>query len=321
MAAGAPSLIAPPAAAPEPKARQRLLGYGNAGGILLFLAPGLIGYLVLLLLPSLSSLVISLFHWTGFGVSPALVGSDNFARLAQDPVIPIAIANGVRNIFLAVAVQVPIGLILGYVLSRRVRGGRVFLFFYFLPVLIAEATLAYMWRAIYNSQSGILNEGLRALGFDWLIQPWLSGDGIVQWAVLLPGTWAWIGFNVVLFLTAIRGMSQDLLDAATVDGASPLQELRFVILPSIRGVYVTATALAIAGAVSPFLYPLLLTQGGPLDMTQSFMTYAWSKIFPLRYSPPDWGYGSAIAVLHFGIAIALTGLVWRFGRRGLQVGQ
>jgi ABC-type sugar transport system permease subunit len=149
----------------------------------------------------------------------------------------------------------------------------------------------------------------------------LSTDGIVQWTVLIPGTWAWVGFNVVLFLAAINGISQDLFDAATVDGASPLQELRYVILPGIRGVYVTATALAIAGAVSPFIYPLLLTGGGPLDWTQSFMTYAWQHISTgSSFRTPQWGYASAIGVAHFLFALVFAGLVWRIGRRGIEVG-
>jgi ABC-type sugar transport system permease subunit len=301
--------------------RARVTRYGSALGILAFLLPGFGAYLVLLFLPSLASILIALFEWSGITRNVRFVGLDNFARLADDPVIGIAIANALRNIALAVFVQVPIGLLLGYVLSRHVRGGRIFLFFFFLPVIVAEASLALMWRSIYQADIGPLNGLLHLVGLEQLIRPWLSEDGIVQWTVLIPGTWAWVGFNVVLFLTAINGVSRDLFDAATVDGATPVQEFRYVVAPSIRRVYVAATTLAIAGAVSPFLYPLILTQDGPLDMTQSFMTYAWQQIFPLGNGRPEWGYGSAIAVLHFAFAIVLSGLLWRFGRRGLEVGE
>jgi raffinose/stachyose/melibiose transport system permease protein len=301
--------------------RRPVTRYGSRVGILAFLLPGFIAYVVLLFLPSLASILVALFEWSGFARGIRFVGLDNFVRLTQDPVVGIAIANGLRNIALAVFLQVPIGLVLGYVLSRRVRGGRAFLFFFFLPVIVSEATLALMWRSIYQGDIGPLNGLLQAIGLEQLIRPWLSTDGIVQWTVLIPGTWAWVGFNIVLFLTAINGISRDLLDAATVDGATPLEEFRFVVAPSIRRVYVAATTLAIAGAVSPFLYPLILTQGGPLDMTQSLMTYAWQQIFPPGNARPEWGYGAAIAVLHFGFAIVLTGIVWRFGRRGLEVGE
>ena len=215
-----------------------------------------------------------------------------FRAAAKDPVIGIATVNALRNIALAVFVQVPVGLVLGYVLSRRVRGARAFLFFFFLPVIVSEATLALMWRSIYQADIGPLNGLLNAAGLEQLIRPWLSSDGIVQWTVLIPGTWAWVGLNVVLFLTAVHGISRDLLDAATVDGATPVQEFRYVVAPNIRRVYVAATMLAIAGAVSPFLYPRSSTQGGPLDMTQSFMTYAWQQVFPLGNGRPEWGYGS-----------------------------
>src|SRR5919201_5608550 len=137
--AAAPPQIAAPLPTPP---RRRLRGYGTRLGIVGFLLPGLGAYLLLLLLPSLASVGIALLQWSGLSPNFTFVGLENLDRLIRDPVLLVAMANALRSIFLAALIQVPLGLLLGYLLSRRVRGGRVFVFFYFLPVILAEATLA-----------------------------------------------------------------------------------------------------------------------------------------------------------------------------------
>jgi raffinose/stachyose/melibiose transport system permease protein len=294
--------------------RQR---YGSALGITLFLLLPLGGYALLNVYPSLLSIYFSFHEYTGVSRQMKFVGLHNFASMAQDPVVHTAVANGFRNLLLVLAIQVPLGFVLAFLLSRLARGAKVFVFFYFLPVIVSEVVLALMWRFIYQSQWGLLNSTLGALGLHSWTRAWLSDPNLTPWTVLIPGVWQWVGFNVVLFLAAIQGLPQEILDAAKIDGARGWQELFFVTLPMLRSVYVMATILAIAGSMGgPLGYPLILTDGGPFQSSQTLSLYIYQNISNNRAGAtagvPLWGYASALVLLNFALVSILSAISWRF---------
>lgn len=291
--------------------------YGSPLGIVLFLLLPIGSYVLLNVYPSLLSIYYSLNEYSGIG-KLTFVGLQNFTKMIEDPIVITAVINGFRNLFLVLVVQVPLGFILAFLLSR-VRGSKVFVLFYFMPVIISEVVLALMWRFILNSQWGLLNSLLRSIGLEALALKWLSDPQLAPWAVLLPGVWQWVGFNVVLFLAAIEGLPQELFDAAKIDGATSWQELRFITLPMLRRVYIMATILAIAGSIGgPLGYPLILTQGGPFQVSQTLSLYIYELISSRRAGQvgavPLWGYASAIVLLNFALVSILSGFTWRFRR-------
>ena len=299
------------------KSRRHLSGYGSSLAIFLFLLLPLGGYALLNVYPSLLSIYYSLNKYSGLG-QLEFVGLQNFASMVGDPRVHTAVINGFRNMFLVLVIQVPLGFILAFLLSRVTRGAKVFVFFFFLPVVVSEALLALLWRFIYNSEWGILNSFLRAAGLDFLALKWLSNPKLAPWAVLVPGVWQWVGFNVVLFLAAIEGLPQEVLEAAGIDGANGWQQLIYITLPMLRGMYVMATILAINGSVGGGLaYPLMLTQGGPFQVSYTLSYYIYGLIAP-RWGGgvARWGYAAAVVLLNFALVSVLSGVTWRF-RRGL----
>lgn len=300
----------------QAKPRRLRSGYGSNLGIFLFLLLPLGGYALLNVYPSLLSIYYSLNNYGGVG-DLEFVGLKNFISLTQDPRVRTAVINGFRNMFLVLVFQVPFGFALAFLLSRIVRGSRIFVFFFFLPVVVSEALLALLWRFVYNSEWGLLNSFLYAVGLDALALKWLSNPKLAPWAVLVPGVWQWVGFNVVLFLAAIEGLPQELFDAAKIDGATAWQELRYVTLPMLRGVYVMATILAINGSMGgPLAYPLMLTQGGPFGVSVTLSLYIYRLIAPGAHVA-RWGYAAAVVLLNFALVSILAGITWRF-RRGLE---
>jgi ABC-type sugar transport system permease subunit len=298
----------------KPAGRQ---AYGSPLGIALFLLLPVGGYALLNVYPSLLSIYYSFHEYTGASLQMRFAGLHNFASMAQDPVVRTAVVNGLRNLFLVLAIQVPLGFALAFLLSRLARGAKVFVFFYFLPVIVSEVVLALMWRFVYQSQWGLLNSILRGIGLDAWAQSWLADPNLAPWAVLVPGVWQWVGFNVVLFLAAIQGLPQEVLDAAKIDGAGGHQELLYVILPMLRTVYVMATILAIAGSMGgPLGYPLILTGGGPFQSSQTLSLYIYQNISGSRAGSaggvPLWGYASALVLLNFALVALLSGITWRF---------
>jgi raffinose/stachyose/melibiose transport system permease protein len=293
---------------------RRRSQYGSGWGIFLFLLPGLGVYTTLMLYPSALSLYYSVLDWEGGPVGRApFVGLDNFRALFDDPVVPKALGNNVRLIFLSWAFQLPVALILAFTLSRLRYGSGVYRFLFYLPVILPAATLALLWRFIFSgSEYGLLNNVLRGAGQEGWIQRWLSANGIVQWTTSFPAAWQFIGFFMVIFMAALAGIPEEYYEAAAIDGAGVWRQLRDITLPSIKPVYLSAMILALQGALGAYIYPLLMTEGGPLHLSETLISYSLYLLWVKR----TWGYGSAVAVLSFLLSILVVALIWRVGRRG-----
>ncbi len=286
--------------------------YGSGLGIFLFLLPGLGVYTLLMLYPSLLSLYFSILDWEGGPIAAApVVGLANFVALLKDPFVGLALGNNGRVLLLNWTFQLPAALLLAYVLSRLRRGAGVYRFLFYIPVVLPAATLALMWRFVFSGNDyGLLNNVLAGLGLEAWVQRWLSADGVVQWTTTFPAAWQHIGFFMVIFLAALAGIPEEYYEAAAIDGANAWQQLRYVTLPGLRPVYVSAMILALQGALGSFIYPVLMTKGGPLHLSETLISYSLYLLWVKKV----WGYGSAVAVLSFLLGIVAVVLVWRFGR-------
>jgi len=276
---------------------------------LAFLSPGLALYSALILYPTAQSIGYSFQDY--LGLKSRFIGIANFVELARDRLVWIGAGNNLRVLFLLVVFQLPIAVVLAYMLSRKPKVAGFFRFLYFIPGLVGAATMALMWGFIYQQDGGLLNALLKGVGLSGLVQPWLSRDGIVQWTVAIPGVYAGVGFMVIIYMAAISEIPDALYEAASLDGANGWQQLIHITLPSIWGVYLMTNVLAVTDALSAFVFPFILTQGGPLHRTETLTSYAvWQSFRNYRR-----GYGAAIAVFHFAIAVVATLLIRRFARR------
>jgi ABC-type sugar transport system permease subunit len=294
------------------RARRRSQ-YGSGLGIFLFLLPGVGVYTTLMLYPSLLSLYYSVLDWEGGPVSRApFVGLDNFREAFKDPVVAHALVNNARVLFLNWAFQLPIALILAFTLSRLRHGAALYRFLFFIPVILPVATLALLWRFIFSgNQYGLLNNALREVGRDDWIRPWLSGNGIVQWTTSFPAAWQFIGFFMVIFLAALAGIPEEYYEAAALDGAGAWRQLRDITLPGIKPVYISAMILSLQIALGAYIYPVLMTEGGPLHLSETMISYSLYLLWVKRV----WGYGSAVAAMTFLLTIVVSTVIWRIGRR------
>ena len=294
----------------RPKSRSHR--YGSPWGIFLFLLPGLGVYSLFMLYPSLLSLYYSVLDWEGGPVASApFVGLANFQHILQDPFLFTALGNNGRLLAMNWVFQLPLALLLAYILSRLSRGASLYRFVFYIPVVLPAATMALMWRFIFSGNNyGLLNNLLQRLNLENWVRPWLSGDGIVQWTTSFPASWVSVGFYMVIFLAALAGIPEEYYEAAAIDGANHWQQLIYITLPNIRGVYIYAMILALQAAFGGFIYPLLMTRGGPLHLSETLISYSLYLLWEQRI----WGYGSAVAALSFILGIFATGLVWRFAR-------
>ncbi|MHB0858688.1 MAG: carbohydrate ABC transporter permease [Anaerolineae bacterium] len=287
--------------------------YGSPAGILLFLLPAVGVYTALMLYPSLLSLYYSVLDWEGGPLRSApFVGLANFRQMLGDPIVPLALVNNARRLFLDWGFMLPIALMLAFVLSRLRHGASIYRFLFYIPVILPATTMALLWRFVLSgSDYGVLNSLLRLMEREEWVRPWLSGDGYVQWATSFPPSWQSVGFYMVIFLAALVGIPEEYYEAAAIDGASGWQQLLHITLPNIRGVYVSCMVLTLQGALGTFVYPLLMTKGGPAHLSETLISYS----LYLLWQKKTWGYGSAVATLSFLLGIVIVTLVWRYGRQ------
>lgn len=281
-----------------------LVGFG-------FVLPALAIYLFYFLLPVPLSSYYSLFRWDGMSPLEHFRGLDNFRILMRDPVMWQSLLNNVRLVVLSIMIQLPIGLILGLIVSSRLRGLGTFKLLYFLPMTISAVAIGLTWKFIYSPQYGLINNVLRAVGLDSLTQGWLGEPNLAFGAVVAAVSWQYIPFYMVIFAAALAGIPRQLTESAYIDGASGFQSFVHVTFPLLGTTIRTAMVLSLTGSLKYFALIFVMTGGGPNHASELMATYMYKQAF----GNFNMGYGSAIAVLMFLIAIILTVAILRVGRK------
>jgi raffinose/stachyose/melibiose transport system permease protein len=274
--------------------KSHLVAYG-------FILPAFIIHLCIITLPSLSTLVMSLFDWNGLGKAE-FIGFDNFVEIfTKDSVVKLAVIHNLE--WLAVFVTVP--LILGFIVAilvSRIKRFQMFLrTVYFMPYVISAVVAGRIWTAYMNPFYG-LNTIFGKMGFEKLSKVlWLGEPKIALFSVAFVDNWHWWGFVMVLFLGALQQVDPTLYEAARVDGANSLQELIHVSIPGIRQTIAFVLIMTIMWSFLTFDYVYVMTNGGPANSTEILATWIYKNAF-VKYRA---GYANALCVLQSGICIIL----------------
>jgi len=298
---------------------QKAKLYGSRWTLVLYLMPALVLYSVLSFLPSLLSVIYSFNRWRGL---VPLYGTFNhfiyYRRMFHDSVVLTGLENIGRAIVLMVGFSIPVGLGLAFILSRYVRGTTLFRTLFFIPQIVSIALIALVFRLFLTTDAG-LNGFLKLVGLGGWIRPWLSQVGLAPWIVNSPAAWMQVGFAVVLFVAAIRGIDGSLFEAAEVDGATKWQQLWHVTLPAIRGMVVLVFAITVISATQIYVFQLLMptTPGGPFNTTQTVGSYGVGyTTASINYvSLPNFGYATALSSLMCALSAVGAVLIFLVGKR------
>jgi multiple sugar transport system permease protein len=282
--------------------REALAGY-------LFLLPNLIGLLVFLAVPLVTSL------WTSFtnddgGKNVKFIGLQNYFDAFGDATFRQAVGNtGVFLLgFLPLSILPALGL--AVMLNSHIRGKTVFRVVFFLPVVASVVGVSLLWRWLFQYDFGPINQFLGVFGIGkihWLERP--------EWAmisVIIVASWQSIGYNMVLFLAGLQGIPKQLYEAAVVDGATEWQQFRRVTLPLLTpaGFFVLVTSL-IKG-LQVFSEPATIFNGG--SPANSALTVVWD-LYQEGFRYFNYGYAAAIAWLLFLVIFAVTLIQFRLSER------
>lgn len=284
-------------------ARARSAGHGGAlrrvpPVVWVFLLVPLAVELFWVFWPAMNSFSLSLTSWKGVGAAEP-VGLQNYQRLVSDPIFLTALRNNVIWVIGFGGLSVAGGLALAVALNRPGRGVGFYRSAIYLPMVISLAVTGLFWRVMYQPD-GPIDAGLGALGLDWLQRQWLADPDTALYAVLIAAVWRQVGYIMVLYLAGLKGTDPTLEEAAAVDGASAWQRFWRIVMPQLRGVNTVVFAVTVIDSLRTFDIVWAMTRGGPYNTTQLLSTYMFQQGFTLV----NLGYGSAIAVVIFLLAIA-----------------
>jgi multiple sugar transport system permease protein len=272
----------------------------------LFIAPGVLGFLIFSLGPVLFSLAMSFMDY-GVVTAPKFVGLGNWRVIfsfTEDPLIWQSLRVTTYYALGSVGLGVISALAVAMLMNQRVFGIYVFRTIYYMPSVIAGVPVAMLWLWIFNPTFGVLNTALAWFGIQgpqWLFDPvWVIPAFIVM------SLWS-IGGAMVIYLAALQGVPQHLYEAADLDGANVLAKFRHVTLPMLSPVIFFNVILSIIGSFQAFTQAFIMTQGGPANASLFYVLYLYRNAF--QYF--KMGYASAMAWLLLVIIMALTLLVFR----------
>jgi ABC-type sugar transport system permease subunit len=281
--------------------------------ILVFVAPALAVYSLVLLAPIVWSLVYTFYSGnviSGF----RYVGLENFRTLIHDSDFWAAFRFTLKYGVVVTVLQVGFGLLLAllYVFYLR-RGSALVRTLVFFPVVLPTVAIAQLFAKIFAiaPQYGLVNATLHALHLDGSIQDWLGLGGSAFWVLVLMDVWRSMGFYAVLLYAGLVDVPEEILESARLDGAAGIRLVRHIVLPLLGPILFASLIFSINGTLKVFDSVVALTNGGPGQATTPLTLYMYNNAF----SYGEYGYASAVATALSMVCLMITLAVFGFARR------
>jgi raffinose/stachyose/melibiose transport system permease protein len=263
----------------------------NKKAICVFVLPTLIIFVAIVFVPVFMSAYYSTLDWGGFGKG-TFIGLSNYKALFSDAVFGKSIINSFLYAFASIFVQLIISLILALILANGVRGEKIYRTIFFIPVIISTIVIGQLWTKIYNADYGLLNALLKSIGLESLTRDWLGNESTVLLCSFIPTLWQYVGYHMLLMYAGAKSISEEIYEAAKIDGASGIKTVFSITLPLMKPILKVCVTFSLIGSLKVFDLIYVLTNGGPLHATEVPSTLMYSTIF----NSYQYGYGSAMAI-------------------------
>ncbi|WNS41916.1 sugar ABC transporter permease [Paenibacillus sp. MMS20-IR301] len=281
---------------------MRETGVSRLTSRVFFMGPALAVFAGIILIPISMSVYYSFFQWDAISAK-IFIGLENYLRLLQDPVLWISLKNSLLLTLGALMIQLPAGLFLAIILSYKLKGSNFMKTIYFTPVMLSTAVLGILWGQIYDPNFGLLNSLLDNLGLGQLAHAWLGEQSTALGSVIAVVAWQFIGFYIVVFYAALQNISDEVLEAAKVEGASEWRIILRIQIPLIWPIITFTVLNCVINSLKYFDLIYIMTGGGPNNSSEVIASYMMKNAFKLM----DYGYGSTISsfLMLFGLLLAL----------------
>jgi raffinose/stachyose/melibiose transport system permease protein len=269
-----------------------------------FTLPAFSLYSLFMILPIVMSFYYAMTIWDGAG-DKQFVFLQNFQNLIMDSSYWKVVTNSLTLIGLHLLIQTPLALLFSFLLYRTLKGLRFFRSVFFLPTIIAASVIGLMFSLMLNSDMGPVNALLGQAGLDSLKKNWLSDSRYVLYTVSLTMVWQYIGYHMAILLAGMQSISEEVIDAATIDGTSEFGLFFRIVLPLIKDVLQVSLILSITGCLKAFDHAYIMTWGGPGIQSSYLALY----MFKTAFLQSNLGTGTAIAITILLFAFIFTRLV------------
>jgi multiple sugar transport system permease protein len=268
---------------------------------LFFVLPASIFTIIFFVIPLVMTIFMSLHDWPLIG-ERSYTGLDNYSKLMADRQFWDSLAFTTRYTLLITPIIFILAFILAQLVNLPLRGVGFFRTAYFLPVVIGLGTSSLLWVWLLNERVGLFDAILLSLGIIERPIVWLADPQYVMPAIIVSVVWKTVGFTMILLLTGMQAIPDELYDAAMVDGAGYLARIRYIMLPLLRRTFALALILSVIGSYLGFDQFFIMTRGGPQNSTISVVYWIYTNSFTYF----KMGYGAALSIVLLVILAVLS---------------
>jgi raffinose/stachyose/melibiose transport system permease protein len=266
-----------------------------------FLLPALLLYTACQIIPLIGAIYFSLAEWNGIaGSEIKFVGLQNFVKIFKDANFILSLKNMVRMVFFSVLFHTPIALLMAVAINGAKKGGRFFKAVYFVPTVFPLTAVGLLWYFIFMP-TGVVNSILSNLGLP--TTAWLVEKATALNTVIFVNIWAGVGYYMVILLAGLTTISEDVYEAAAIDGVTPITKFFYITVPLLKPIIRMCILMDIMGTIKVFDLVFAMTGGGPNGLTNLPPTLMYQEAFKYDH----YGTGSAIGIIL--LLICLVGTV------------
>ena len=267
--------------------------------IALFLLIPLTLLFVFTYLPAINMISYSFTNWKGYGPK-TFVGLENYINIFSDPEVFSVLKNSLYY-FVGGLIQLALAFVFAVIINSKIKGKGFFKSLFFFPYLINGVAISLMFLFFFQP-SGTLDTVLSMLGLDGMIRQWLGDAHYVNFSLAFTSIWRFFGYNFIIFLGALQSISDEVLEAADLDGAGDWQKIRYIYIPSVKRIIQLNLVLNISGAISVFEIPYIMTGGA--NGSSTFVIETMKTAFTYNKV----GKASAMAVIVMLIVAAVAAI-------------
>ena len=268
-----------------------------------FSVPAVFLLVAFMVVPMIYTVYYSVFQYQVMRPNDiSFIGFANYIKLFADSDFWLALKNTVYFTIIVVPVQCALALALAMLVSKKFRGVSIFRTMYFSPQLTSMVVISVLWTVLYNSNpnTGLINSILAGMGMEPI--NFLSNPKTAMNAIIFMSAWQGAGYQMMIFLAGLQGISAEQYEAASIDGAGKIASFFYVTLPGLKNVIQYVVMITVIQAMKLFTQPYVMTKGGPQNSTRTLVYYIYEQGFQKR----NFGYACAVAAVFFVIVISLS---------------
>lgn len=278
--------------------------------------PAVILFITFFILPLIFTAKFSFYNWNNYSPQMRFIGLENYKKILSDQTLFTGIKNALIYAFSTVVLQSLIALPISVLLNKEFKGRNIYRAVFFCPAVLSTLVVGYLWKYLLSaSDYGFVNQVLVSLGFDKV--NFLGNGKIALTVIILTQVWQWFGWAMVIYIGNLQSISDDLYEAASIDGAGTWKSFWHITIPGLAPAIKINLVTGMIAGLKVFDIIVAMTGGGPAHKTDTILTLMFSK-----FSEGNYGYASAFGIVFLVVSMLLACIMLGiFGKWERRLGQ